>query len=418
MSSHGHGTQSGGGGVRHAGYGWLAFCTIGMMSSFTLYGLALEYTTSGGRKLHEWSFVLVTTSIYSLTAYIARTIFGEKPAVISKYYMLVLSSLCIASTVTSVRSLRYVIYPVQILFKSCKPVPVMIFNIMNGKHYKLVKYVNVIIITAGVALFMGGGNSTHSSSATNDTLLLGAVLLSISLCFDGATGAYEETLMHKYDVGAFDLMYNIQLGKAVISFCVIIIGNGLNQLIETLTHGGFSLFVLGITGAIGQVFVFITISKFGALDCALIGLCRKMLSLILSFLLYGHSINAIQTVGLSLALISMIANFYEKGGDDKSKDHSRQIESEGSKEIEVVEKAPLLDPSDDERDIESIHMDTTLNTGSNNTLYRASKSNSDSDIDALDSAKDLLEFVEDNCSYSDLPLVIDSQQEKATHKVI
>jgi len=143
-----------------------------------------------------------------------------------------------------------------------------------------------------------------------------------------------------------------------------------------------------------------------------------MLSLILSFLLYGHSINAIQTVGLSLALISMIANFYEKGGDDKSKDHSRQIESEGSKEIEVVEKAPLLDPSDDERDIESIHIDTTLNTGSNNTLYRASKSNSDSDIDALDSAKDLLEFVEDNCSYSDLPLAIDSQQEKATHKVI
>jgi UDP-galactose transporter B1 len=60
------------------------------------------------------------------------------------------------------------------------------------------------------------------------------------------------------------------------------------------------------------VFVFVTIAKFGALNCALIGLCRKMLSLILSFVLYGHSINAIQTVGLGLAIAAMIANFYEK----------------------------------------------------------------------------------------------------------
>jgi UDP-galactose transporter B1 len=60
------------------------------------------------------------------------------------------------------------------------------------------------------------------------------------------------------------------------------------------------------------VFVFLTIAKFGALNCALIGLCRKMLSLVLSFVLYGHSINAIQSVGLGLAIASMLANFYEK----------------------------------------------------------------------------------------------------------
>lgn len=51
------------------------------------------------------------------------------------------------------------------------------------------------------------------------------------------------------------------------------------------------LFVLGFTGAFGQVFVFVTISKFGALNCALIGLGRKILSLLLSFILYGHSMN-------------------------------------------------------------------------------------------------------------------------------
>jgi hypothetical protein len=53
--------------------------------------------------MHEWSFVFVTTSIYSLTAYIARSLFGEKPTEISKYQMLTLS-------VTSIGNLCFNIY--------------------------------------------------------------------------------------------------------------------------------------------------------------------------------------------------------------------------------------------------------------------------------------------------------------------
>ena len=37
-----------------------------------------------------------------------------------------------------------------------------------------------------------------------------------------------------------------------------------------------------------------------------------MLSLVLSFILYGHSLNAPQTVGLLLAVAAMVGNFYGK----------------------------------------------------------------------------------------------------------
>ena len=299
-----------------------------------MYGVFLEYATSGSHQLHELSFIFVTTSIYTITAYVARWLFGEKPTEISKYRMLFLSLTSIASTFTSVRSLRYVIYPVQVLFKSCKPVPVLIFGTILGKKYPIKKYVNVIVITSGVALFMAGGNSaSKSGSALDNSTYLGALMLSISLCFDGATGAYEDKLMSRDNVGPFDLMYNIQLGKAVISFITLVAMNKLHHFIYTLQSGGFTLVLLGFTGALGQVcfsyilnlifetvlfnyfkkvFVFVTISKFGALNCALIGLGRKMLSLLLSFILYGHAINAIQTVGLLLSIAAMIANFYEK----------------------------------------------------------------------------------------------------------
>ena len=188
----------------------------------------------------------------------------------------------------------------------------MLFGTILGKKYALRKYVNVIIITTGVALFMGGGTSTRKAGGGSDTTLMGALMLSVSLCFDGATGAYEDKLMGNDHVEPFDLMFNIQLGKAVISFCALVVTNGLVHFFQTLQQGGLMLVLLGITGAVGQVFVFVTIAKFGALNCALIGLGRKMLSLLLSFVLYGHTLNAIQTVGLTLSLVAMIANFYEK----------------------------------------------------------------------------------------------------------
>ena len=113
MGGHG-GEHQDDSGEKHAGYAWLLFCVLGMISSLTMSGLVLEFVTSGGRKLHELSFVFVTTAIYSVTAFVARNLFNEKPTDISKYQMLILSLTSIASTYTSVKSLRYVIYPVQV----------------------------------------------------------------------------------------------------------------------------------------------------------------------------------------------------------------------------------------------------------------------------------------------------------------
>ena len=52
---------------KNAGIYWLIFCVVGMVTSLTLYGIALEFVTIGGKKLHETSFIFVTTSIYTVT---------------------------------------------------------------------------------------------------------------------------------------------------------------------------------------------------------------------------------------------------------------------------------------------------------------------------------------------------------------
>jgi drug/metabolite transporter (DMT)-like permease len=199
---------------------WLFICFIGIMASFVCYGLLLEYTTSGGRKLHELSFLFVTSGLYTITAAAGRYVRGEVPTTIPPSRFAILGLTSMGSTFTSVRSLRFVIYPIQVLAKSCKPVPVMLMGTLMGKRYDLRKYINVVMIVIGVALFMGGGDKSKGNDddeKSNSSQFLGIILLFFSLCFDGGTGAYEDKLMSVHSVQPFDLMYNIQLGKTILA---------------------------------------------------------------------------------------------------------------------------------------------------------------------------------------------------------
>ena len=135
---------------------WLMVCFFGIMVSFVVYGLLLEYATSGDNTLHELSFLFVTSGLYTLTAAAGRYVRDEKPTSIPPARFAVLGLTSMGSTFCSVRSLRYVIYPIQVLAKSCKPVPVMIMGAFMGKKYPARKYLNVCLIVLGVALFMGG----------------------------------------------------------------------------------------------------------------------------------------------------------------------------------------------------------------------------------------------------------------------
>ena len=115
----------------------------------------------------------------------------------------------------------------------------------------------MVLIVLGVALFMGGGSNKKKSGGPEDissaSQMFGILLLFISLCFDGGTGAYEDKLMSVYQVQPFDLMFNIQLGKTLLAGIGLLVFNQLHIFIQMVQDMGFLLVALGITGAMGQV---------------------------------------------------------------------------------------------------------------------------------------------------------------------
>lgn len=104
---------------------------------------------------------------------------------------------------------------------------------------------------------MGGGDGKKKSTGDDDDVssagqLFGLLLLFISLCFDGGTGAYEDKLMSVHSVQPFDLMFNIQLGKTILSGVGLLILNQMHIFILMIQDMGFLLVALGLTGAFGK----------------------------------------------------------------------------------------------------------------------------------------------------------------------
>lgn len=187
--------------------------------------------------------------------------------------------------------------------------------------------------------------------------LIGIALLFISLCFDGGTGAYEDKLMSVHSVGPFDLMYNIQLGKTILAGIGLIVLNQVHVFAQMCQDMGFLLVALGLSGAIGQVFIFVTIAKFGALTCSIIGLARKVTTLVASIYFYGHTLNKVQFFGLIVCIGAMINDFFGKKGKKGGHGHGGHApEPAQFKENPTEEKQPIL--QSEEENSSSLEMGT------------------------------------------------------------
>ena len=91
-------------------------------------------------------------------------------------------------------ALSFMSYPAQSLAKSCKLIPVMLMRIVVlGQRYALHEYLQVLVITVGIAVFMlfeDGGKAGKGSS----TSVVGLLLCLVSLLLDGFTGPTQERI--------------------------------------------------------------------------------------------------------------------------------------------------------------------------------------------------------------------------------
>lgn len=223
-------------------------------------------------------------------------------------------------------SLKHVGYITFILAKSCKLLPVMALHVsVFRRRYPLYKYAVVALVTAGVAVFTLQNPSSSKKRGPDEGASpgFGLFLLSVNLLFDGLTNSTQD-----YINGAFapysgsQMMCAQNLISTVLSSAYLLIWptisttslasllgispsspSELSSAIDFITQHpsvGYDILGFAACGAVGQVFIFYTLAKFSSLLLVTITVTRKMLTMLLSVVWFGHRLGAGQWVGVGL----------------------------------------------------------------------------------------------------------------------
>ncbi|NWH68568.1 S35B1 protein, partial [Geococcyx californianus] len=142
----------------------LPVCFLGVFACYFYYGILQESITRGrygeGAKQEKFKYALTLVFIQCvINAAFARLLIRFLDPVKvdrTRSWLYAACSLSyLGAMVSSNSALQFVNYPTQVLGKSCKPIPVMLLGVtLLRKKYPPAKYLCVLLIVAGVALFL------------------------------------------------------------------------------------------------------------------------------------------------------------------------------------------------------------------------------------------------------------------------
>ena len=182
-------------------------------------------------------------------------------------------------------------------------------RVVNNKRYDFSEYLGVGAIGLGVFLFCDV-DDLQSANSMIVTTLPGLICLVGYLISDGYTSNWQESLIKGYSMSSMALMLMSNVYSCIFTMASLVHQDQLFESIEFMKHhkGAMShIVLLSLTSAIGQIFIFMTIQKFGALIFSLIMTTRQVLSIILSSLIYQHSLSLQSIIGIILIFSSLFA---------------------------------------------------------------------------------------------------------------
>lgn len=103
------------------------------------------------------------------------------------------------------------------------------------------------------------------------------------------------------------------------------------SFIQTYPAVGWDVLAFSACGAVGQVFIFHTLAHFSSLLLVTVTVTRKMLSMLVSVVLFGHVVTGMQWVGVGLVFGGIGAEAAVKMGEKKKGKKGGKVQ--GKKEL-------------------------------------------------------------------------------------
>ncbi|KAL9004260.1 MAG: hypothetical protein Q9188_002924 [Gyalolechia gomerana] len=360
--------------MEQAGLVQLVICVAGIYASFLSWAILQEriFTTHYGPKISsastfeysiflntiQSSFAALSGYIYLLTSHRSSThipaIFPTSRILFPLLLVAITSSLASPFGYASLAHIDYITY---ILAKSCKLLPVMFLHLtIFRKRYPLYKYLVVFLVTAGVAVFTlhhpsaKKKSSSSSSSSVNNNSLWGLSLLGINLLFDGLTNSTQDHIFSSFrSYSGPQMMVAQNLLSTLLTTTYLFLSPILavhtpifsllnlppltnNELSSALTFirahpaVGKDIIFFAICGAVGQIFIYYTLAHFSSLLLVTVTVTRKMLTMLLSVVWFGHRLSGMQWVGVGLVFGGVGAEGWIQRKEKAAKERAKKME--------------------------------------------------------------------------------------------
>ena len=211
-----------------------------------------------------------------------------------------LTACLLTSTTLGNMSLNYINYPTKVVFRSCKLIPtMMISSFMHRRVFRSVEYFCALSICLGLIFFAAADWQTTPSFHP-----FGLVLVSLSTFADAINPNAQEKI---FKMGASRMevtFFNNIFTFIVMTFATLVSGDFMAVYNLARTNSRLSRYII-IYICISYVAVSSYISvikKFGGVAAVLVATARKVLTLILSFLLFPKIFSWYYVSGGSLVM--------------------------------------------------------------------------------------------------------------------
>ncbi|XP_063700630.1 solute carrier family 35 member B1 homolog [Culicoides brevitarsis] len=285
--------------------------------------------------------------IWFLIAFACHNIFKERRDTTRHILYLISSVFYLTATLCTNYALKWISYPVQVIAKCAKPIPTLILTTIIGKRrYKCQKYFFIVLIVCGVGLFMYNKDKKTNIS---EAVWYGEILLLVSLLLDGLRSGFEERIRHESAPAPFSMMLAINGYSAVfLTISAFVTGDAINfvKFVGKYPEVLYLLSGMAFISGIGQVFIYMMLSHFGALSCSVVTTTRKFFTVLFSVVVYGHLIFYYQWIGVAMVFGGLFADIFF--GDNKSnKERRQELKKRGDTEQGQDEETKEMYPLDE-----------------------------------------------------------------------
>ncbi|GAB5370545.1 hypothetical protein AAMO2058_001502200 [Amorphochlora amoebiformis] len=221
-------------------------------------------------------------------------------------------------------SLQYLNYTLRVLFKASKILPTVLIAVaFYKKKFTISEYMNILVLVASIVLFSYGDavGKGKTSNATFD--VRGILLITVGVIADALTSNFEgEHLFKVRKASHSEVMMAASLfGSMYMLIIMIVSGQAGDAFSYTIDNPSLvaKVVISCSAGYFSITFILKIIQRAGAVSAEIVKSVRRVVSIVLSFVIYSKPFLSWHLIGSIFFLLFIYNTFQAKAARSKAK---------------------------------------------------------------------------------------------------